>query len=223
MDEELQEELSGKNGFADKIRDFTSTSQGRIAAIAGASAILFIVLFFVFLAIFSSGNEPSPKSKIVNSISTGEDSTATADNSTVKTSEEVVEEDVFDTSFEVYQTRDPFKPINGSVSASSVIGNGSGGASNGGASTTQGTPSTAPQASTETVQAQKTALSLSGVTKQDGINYADINYGSTAYSLKAGDRVGDSPYQVQQVAETSVTLLYGDDQFTLQVGQEVFK
>lgn len=217
MDEELKEELSGKNSFADKVREFTSTSQGRIAAIAGASAVLFIVLFLVFLAIFSAGKKPSPESKIVNPISTGTDSTASVDSSTIKASEEVVEEDVLDTSFEVYQTRDPFKPIDGSVPAASTGNGGSGNSSNGGASTVT------PQTTTATVQAQKTALSLNGVTKQDGINYADIDYGNSSYSLKAGDRVGDSPYLVQQVGDSSVILLYGDDQFTLQVGQEVFK
>jgi len=220
MDEELQEELNN-NSFVDKLRDFTSTPQGRIAAIAGASAILFIVLFLVFLAIFSAGKEPSPESKIINPVSSGTDSTSSVDsvdNSAADISEEVTEEDSFDSSFEVYQTRDPFKPMDGSISAASVTSGDQGGSSTAGLSTT--VPS---QATTETVQAQKTALSLDGISKQEGISYADISYGGTPYNLKAGDRVGSSPYQVQQVGDTSVTLLYGDDQFILQVGQEVFK
>lgn len=219
MDEELQEEQSN-NSLIDRVREFTSTPQGRIAAIAGASAVLFIILFFVFLAVFSAGNEPSPESKIVNPVSAGTDSTPSVsptDNKVGDTSEGVAEES-FDSSFEVYQTRDPFKPMDGSISAASVTSDGQSGSSTGGSSTI-----IPPETTTETVQAQKTALSLNGVTKQDGINYADIDYGGTAYSLKAGDRVGSSSYQVQQVGETSVTLLYGDDQFTLQVGQEVFK
>ncbi|HEY3373855.1 MAG TPA: hypothetical protein VGK02_02185 [Candidatus Aquicultor sp.] len=66
-------------------------------------------------------------------------------------------------------------------------------------------------------------LSLESITEHGGTRYANVVYLGTQYEVKAGDQIGTSPYKVTDVADTSVTLLFGDDRLSLQLGEEILK
>jgi hypothetical protein len=66
-------------------------------------------------------------------------------------------------------------------------------------------------------------LYLDGVVTQDGVLMAQLRYNGTAYTLAPGGVIPNSPWQVLRVSATSVTMLYGDRQVTLSVGQGITK
>jgi len=86
------------------------------------------------------------------------------------------------------------------------------------------TPSTTtPSATdTETPYAQG-VLYLDGVVTEDGILKAQLRYNGTTYTLGPGESIPSTPWKVLRVSSTSVTMLYGDVQVTLAVGQGITK
>lgn len=201
----------GQNSLLDRLREFIQTPRGRVIVVAAAGGVFLLALLIVFAVIITSGG---PSAKKVDSVATkpaGGESSPTASVANTDSAADERATDSVNASFEVYQTRDPFKPVPETISVTTAT------VSSG--STTQTVSSSTAGSQTST----PAALSLQSITNRDGVNYAVIKYGDSTYELKAGDRVGDSPYQVVQVGTDSVTLLYGDDQFNLQVGQEVYK
>lgn len=209
-----------KNSPIEKIKEFIQTPRGRVIAIAGAAGTFLLVLVIVFAVIFAGG-QPVDKG--------GQQETKPAADSRESTAAPAIDNsqpaagtsdttDSVNSSFEVYQTRDPFKPV---VETSSSVSVPITGTTSGNSTATASAPTAATTADTTT--AAKTALSLESVSNKGGINYATIKYGAASYDLKTGDRVGSSPYQVQQIGSDNVTLLYGDEPFSLKVGQEVYK
>lgn len=85
-----------------------------------------------------------------------------------------------------------------------------------------GTGASATPTDTVTPTAGNT-LYLDGVVTQDGVLMAQLRYNGTAYTLAPGGVIPNSPWQVLRVSATSVTMLYGDRQVTLSVGQGITK
>ena len=90
--------------------------------------------------------------------------------------------------------------------------------------------STAPTTGTTTTTTTDTVtpttqntLYLDGVVTQDGVLMAQLRYNGTSYTLGVGGTIPNSPWQVLRVSSTSVTMLYGDIQVTLSVGEGVTK
>jgi len=82
---------------------------------------------------------------------------------------------------------------------------------------------TTPSATdTETPYAQG-VLYLDGVVTEDGILKAQLRYNGTTYTLGPGEGIPGTPWEVLRVSSTSVTMLYGDIQVTLAVGQGITK
>lgn len=75
---------------------------------------------------------------------------------------------------------------------------------------------------TETPYAQG-VLYLDGVVTEDGALKAQLRYNGQAYTLGAGERIPNTPWEVLRVSSTSVTMLYGEIQVTLAVGQGITK
>ena len=85
------------------------------------------------------------------------------------------------------------------------------------------TSTTTPSATdTETPYAQG-VLYLDGVVTEDGILKAELRYNGTTYTLGPGEGIPGTPWEVLRVSSTSVTMLYGDVQVTLAVGQGITK
>lgn len=66
-------------------------------------------------------------------------------------------------------------------------------------------------------------LYLDGVVTQDGVLMAQLRYNGANYTLAPGGTIPNSPWQVLRVSTTSVTMLYGDRQVSLSVGQGITK
>lgn len=88
------------------------------------------------------------------------------------------------------------------------------------ASTTTGGTTTTTDTVTPTTQ---NTLYLDGVVTQNGVLMAQLRYNNANYTLGAGGVIPNSPWQVLRVSSTSVTMLYGDIQVTLSVGEGVTK
>lgn len=82
---------------------------------------------------------------------------------------------------------------------------------------------TTPSATdTETPYAQG-VLYLDGVVTEDGVLKAVLRYNGQTYTLGPGEGIPGTPWEVLRVSSTSVTMLYGDVQVTLAVGQGITK
>lgn len=98
---------------------------------------------------------------------------------------------------DVFTFRDPFKPVVQPVQpATSAV------------ATSTGDPS---------------LLTLENIVMIDGVNHALLQLGSTLYTVAAGEQLGSSPWQVLTIDKSSVTLLFGEDQVTLTLGEGVQK
>jgi hypothetical protein len=64
-------------------------------------------------------------------------------------------------------------------------------------------------------------LTLIEIVTDNGIRKAVLTLGSTTYTKAAGERLGDTPWQVVSVGDSTVVMLYGDTQMTLTVGQGI--
>lgn len=189
--------------------DTGTSSRQRLIIIVGASAGLVVVLLLALFFMLRSGTSTEPLPRGVARPAASTDTTEPAAPASPGQPAGGVSE-----SFDVYETRDPFKSMETSsttTSAGSSLGTG-------GSSTIATASATGTAGSTGTQ-----VLALESTFQQDGDYHGRFRYGSATYELKAGDRVADSPYQVISVAADSATLLYGDDQIRLGVGQEIYK
>ena len=81
-------------------------------------------------------------------------------------------------------------------------------------------PPTGTSGSSTSVAGQK--VSLFGIVEKDGVVRAQTRVGETVYQPKVGDVFATS-YKLLAVSGKTATYLFGDEQFTLSVGQEVLK
>ena len=110
--------------------------------------------------------------------------------------------------FEVFEGKDPFRPL---------VTDNSGG---GGGGPTPSPGATEPPSSGGANGSQRvTLIDISG----SGANRtATVEVNSTEYQVKEGDTFAGS-YRVKDLTSTCGTFVFGDEQFTLCVGQEVLK
>lgn len=66
-------------------------------------------------------------------------------------------------------------------------------------------------------------LYLDGVVTQNGVLSAVLLWNGQTYTLAPGGVIPNSPWEVLRVSSTSVTMLYGENQVTLSVGQGISK
>lgn len=196
----------------DRIKEYSSTPTGKIVVIAAPIAVLVLIVAVVALTVLGSGNPDVQQAgdlKPVGSTAvSGTDATATAESTASQTPE--AGEPPVNQDYEVYETRDPFKRPDATATQSST-----GAAPTGSASAT-GT-------ATPIASGQSSVLSLESVSSENGVLFAHIDYGASSYVVRAGERVGDSPYQITSVSSENATFLYGDDSLTLRVGEDVQK
>jgi len=198
--------------FSDKIKEYSATSSGKIVVVAVPVLVLLLIVAVVGLTVLKSGGpdaEPDADMKLVESTATpAPEATATTEATSTITSETA--EPPINLDYEVYETRDPFKQPDASAMPSSTTTAASTGSSN-------STSSTAASG------AQSNVLALTSVTTQNGVLYANVEYGDDPYVVRAGERVGDSSYKITSVSSDGATFLYGDDTLSLSVGEEVQK
>jgi hypothetical protein len=108
---------------------------------------------------------------------------------------------------EVFEGKDPFRPlvVSGGIGPTPAPGGspGTGGPSSGGASGSQ-------------------RVTLVEITGSGSNRTATVEVDSTEYTVKEGDTFAGS-YRVKDLTSTCGTFVFGDETFTLCVGQEVLK
>ena len=62
-------------------------------------------------------------------------------------------------------------------------------------------------------------LYLTNIITESGVSKAVLSYNGTTYTLGPGESVPGTPWQVLRVSSPSVTMLYGDIQVSLSIGQ----
>ena len=192
-----------------------SSKRSTIALLAGAvllGVVLAIVLFFVF------GRDSSPPSGNAVAEQPGSAVAQTSQSATsapvagaAVTPVEPAEVPLTD----VFTFRDIFEPLVKPASTSGTGGEGSGEATStggGGGSTEE----------TETTSAENTLL-LQDITVEDGEATAVLVWNGVTYDAHEGDQIDDSPWQVLEIRDSSVVMLFGDTQVVLSVGQAVSK
>jgi type IV pilus biogenesis protein PilP len=75
---------------------------------------------------------------------------------------------------------------------------------------------------TETPTTEGT-LYLNDIVTEDGELKAQLRLNGTTYTLGEGESIPGTPWQVLRVTSTQVTMLYGDTQVTLTIGQGITK
>lgn len=115
------------------------------------------------------------------------------------------------------QFRDPFKPIETSATVGPVPGYSN-------VPAEHGIPVSLQQSGGSTTQSQaEGTLQLVSIQSTDGSKQAIVAYGGTNYTVGVGDRIGSSSYQIAEIGDTSVTVLFGDDRIVLSLGDSVTK
>lgn len=197
-----------------KLNAFVSTPKGKAVILGISFALIALILFIPFYVYLGSkktakDDVKSAKPAADKAVSKTKEADGkallpgTVESKSVpdaEPKEEAVE------AVELYEFRDPFKPLDVPAAA---------------AASQSSASSSSSQSSTET--GGSVPLAVEDVYEEDGIMYATIHYGSTVYQVTEGTRVGDSPYEVLSIADDGVTLLYGDDQISLKVGEEIIK
>ncbi len=181
------------------LKGFLSSSTGRVVMIGGAVALLAIVAAVVAFVVMGSLSGPSEPQVTPPATTAGTQGAASKTATAAKLPESVTVEDI--PLREVFTPRDPFKVLTLPPEKKS------------GASASGGfTPST-----------DENEVLVVEIVSEDGDLKAVIETNGERYTVGEGQRVGESSWQVQKISSTSVTLLYGDEQVTLGVGQGLQK
>ncbi|HEX2027497.1 MAG TPA: hypothetical protein VHF25_05805 [Nitriliruptorales bacterium] len=137
--------------------------------------------------------------------------------------------------FEVFLARDPFRPVRAAPDAGGETTGGgttagattgaptTGGAPTPGAPTPGGpTPGPPTQGGGESTRVEGREVALIDVFVQDGVERAVVQVDGTAYEVGEGDTFAEN-FRVLSIDPPCVTLLFGDDAFTLCEGDRVLK
>jgi hypothetical protein len=189
-----------------KFKDFIASKLGRIIIVTTLSLLVLLAVILVILRSISVKSEadfkvkPLPAAKVTKDATVSSETTPTPDGETTGTPLLESSETITD-SYQLYEFKDPFRPLEASESTSS--------------------------ASTTGSESQSTSsgeiLELKEIFQQEGSYYARIQYGSIEYIVTKDDQIGNSPYKVIEITSSNVTLLYGDDQIVLSIGEQIIK
>ncbi len=76
-------------------------------------------------------------------------------------------------------------------------------------------------ATTSNASTDPNTLTLTDIVEENGVRKGVFSLGGTTYTVGAGERLGSTPWQVVSLSATSATMMYGDSQVVLTVGQGV--
>jgi hypothetical protein len=111
-------------------------------------------------------------------------------------------------SFEIYQSKDPFDPLVGAQASQP-------------APASPGATPAAPGA-TPSAPVGRTQITLMDIFTENNVKYASIQVGSTLFKVTEGETFSTS-YKLVSAGTDTATILYGDDNATLKIGESVFK
>lgn len=132
--------------------------------------------------------------------------------------------------FEVFESKDPFRPLVVEAAAAAGAPGTTPATTNGGTTTaptsgtgtTGGTAPSGPGAAGGSAPSGGQRVQLMDVFEEDGQQKAQVKVGSTVYTVAINETFADS-YKLVSVSGNCATFLHGDDKFTLCEGEEVIK
>ncbi len=138
--------------------------------------------------------------------------------------------------FEVFEAKDPFRPLvvvgapaagGGATGGGATGGGTTGGATGGGtAGEAAGGGAVAPGAGDGAAGGAAPTggqrVQVLDIFTDDGVTKAQIRVGSTVFTVAPGEVFADN-FKLVSISGDCATLLHGDDKFTLCEGEEVFK
>ncbi len=210
----------------DAANDEPETDRRKLAVVAGAGALAVAVLGYFVVVPMLGGGSSAPEQAFVTRRAPQSAKKNPAAKPVAKKPVAQQPAAYADTSART----DPFKPLIEEVHTppNAVLPPGAPGAqpavpASGGGTTTGGTTGTSSgtsSGSSATVGAQRVALMT--IFTKDGKQIAQTKVGDTVHSPTVGQVFAGS-YKLLAVSGKTATYLYGDEQFTLSVGQEVLK
>lgn len=186
---------------------FLSTTTGKIVAIVVGLGVLGIIAgIAIAIVLFVFGNQVVDEfEQQIEQAATESGDTGSASDGTVAVQAEAPAAEVANS--EVFTFRDIFVPLIKPLPEETTT-------------TTTGTSTTTTDTATPTAT---NTLYLDGVVTQNNVQMAVLRYNGQTYTLGPGGVIPNSPWEVLRVSSTTVTMLYGDVQVTLSVGQGITK
>lgn len=172
------------------IKAFFATTLGKIVIIGGAIVVLLTIITVVAVIVLGAIGVGLVQ-QAANEIP---GSVVPAQETGSQTATAVVAAVPVIENSEVFTPRDPFQRV--VVPADAIE--------------TEGTDASAEDPNT---------LTLLEIIEENGVRKAVLRLGGTMYTLAAGEQLGSTPWQVVTVGLNNVTMLYGDSQIVLTVGQ----
>lgn len=188
-----------KDRFSEiEMKNTLSTSKGKGIAVG----LLLVVLMLVVLVVITFAL-PKPGNLAVQAPNAAVGQPSPQQPPSEKTTETVAEDETVITNYDLFEYKDPFRPL--VEETETPIGlppDTDGGAGDG---------------------ALLTSLTLVDIVEQGGARYAIVTFDGVEYTVGSGEQVAGSSFMVEDIGEGSITVLYGDDRFTLQLGQKIVK
>ena len=192
----------------------------------GAFLAVAMLLFFVVRPLLLGGDGKGNKQALPPPVTTGAPATGT----TTTTAQSAPEE-----TFEVFGTKNPFQPPNGTgagagggtTGTTAPGGGGATGGTGGGTATTipatDGAGGAGGASGAGTAPRASQRVALLDIYQLGGATVADVRVNSTVYTqLAPGEQFADS-YKVVSLEGTCGSFLFGDERFRLCKGEEVLK
>jgi hypothetical protein len=208
--------------MADSIRKLkpkkTEESNGRSTLIIVVSVVC-VALAIGILAIVNSGGKSPGKSILAQTSSTSSGSSATSSavaTAPVITAPALSLDQILAPPLSIYRRRNPFRPLVTTFYQPVTAGTG-------GAGVITVPPELDQQEAGGNGSVLATQVTLEGVSVQSGKASARISVGDQVFdNLSLGD-VFDNSYKLLEInKDGSATILYGDERFTVQVGQSIY-
>jgi hypothetical protein len=201
--------------MADRIKKMKPRRTGdtysvRTLVVAGCIAVICVTL--VLGIVFAVGGSSGKQGKGIEAQTAPGTSSTTPAGTTVAPSGQTDASQVEAPPLSIYRRRNPFKPLVNMEASSTGTGAGvvtvppglDGGASNVG-------------------DVVSRSITLEGTSEQDGRLFARIRVGDQLYDRVAvGDTFGDSYKLLSMGKDSNATILYGDERFTVYVGQSIY-
>lgn len=182
-----------------EIKNTLNTSKGKGIAVG----LLLVVLFLVVLVVITFAL-PKPGNLAVEAPNAAVPQPVPQQSPSEQTTETAAEEETVITDYDLFEYKDPFKPLVEETEAPIGLASGSEDGAGDGAEIL-------------------TSLTLADIVEQGGGRYAIVTFDGVEYTVGSGEQVAGSPFLVEDIGEGSITVLYGDDRFTLQLGQAIIK
>lgn len=206
----------------DKMKEMVKTPKGKGAAAGLLLVVALLIVLVVSTLAFPKPGGPAVKVTVqkpvikpavrVSSTQTASsvEGTASVSTSTASSTSTVSSTDTVGIEPDITGYRDPFTPFS---EPTTTVSTASSAGSFGGVQVGQSADTTP----------SSNSLALKSIADVNGVKYATVIYKAQEYMVKEGDQIASSPFSVTDIGDGSISLLYGDDRLTLQVGDEIIK